>query len=962
MKLLELDLAGFGRLVDRTFTFAPGLNLVYGPNEAGKSTLQRAIMALLFGFFDEGRISQEQRAVLAVNKPWAAKAPFAGKLIYALDDGRRFQVKRIFDPRSQTWLVSLPHCVDVSNQFKSASDGRLFYAEAHLGMSRPVFDNVCSVRQAELAALESSAVNTITATIMRLSASGSSDTTTDDALARLDQAMRDDIGTPRAWTKPFAKAAKRLADLEEQRSAAQRERDDLLTQIGALRQAEDEVRRLNADRQKLLYLQALAERDNLNQQKATVQEAVEAVDLCAAEVARWAQWAEFPTHLRDDVFLLDSQRKRLQDEFRRVDIRGIEAEQALQPVRTEKTALETRISALSDARQIPDDQLPAVKELATRWQRAIESQTRTNESLRRAEAVLSESTEKLAQKRAQIQPLIVLGHSGLAKLQQGLASSRQRVAQTEANLRLAQTKWDTTGLNETQFLELERQVQDFRIGARPIPPPRRGCNPFASREQLPVQSPTELVLYDQIKPLHDEVTKWQAEMATAKQEWTELENDGLRLLGPMVTAPLDEATFDRLSTRLDDQLQAQILVNQCQSAVNEAAAEVQTAEVACKSATDTLRDRLAALGFTDPDLNVSLASFVRQYERKQQLAGEEATLERLLLREETLQRDVEERQRKWTALQETETRLQGLLLKAGMEYSQSELTDGLSEFYAHVADRARWNKAVAAHEEAIRHHRGLVETQQRAGIDTRLAEVDASIAELKTKYPDWVVLKPERSAQEYAVLQKKAEQAHTDANDRQRRLKDAIESASASLRHPAEIDERVAATRVEIRHLEWYRDALKLAHDELAGAKQEYQQQFAPRLERLMSEGLTRISDNRYTEATVDPSTLAVSLKTPEHQELVSAANLSTGTRDLIYLMLRIAIARLLSHSSETLPLMLDDPLVQYDRGRQGRALEFLSQLAADTQVFLFSKDEWTSEWFEKNLKIGSAHAMHRLG
>ena len=78
MKLLELHLAGFGRLVDQTFTFAPGLNLIYGPNEAGKSTLQRAIMALLYGFFDDGRISQEHRAVLAANKPWDAKARFAG--------------------------------------------------------------------------------------------------------------------------------------------------------------------------------------------------------------------------------------------------------------------------------------------------------------------------------------------------------------------------------------------------------------------------------------------------------------------------------------------------------------------------------------------------------------------------------------------------------------------------------------------------------------------------------------------------------------------------------------------------------------------------------------------------------------------------------------------------------------------------------------------------------------------
>ena len=322
MKLLELHLAGFGRLVDRTFTFAPGLNLVHGPNEAGKSTLQRAIVAMLFGYFDKGRISQEQRAVMAVDKPWDSPAPFSGRLVYALDNGQRFLIKRTFSPRSQTSVMSLPDNADVSHQFESASDGRLFFAESHLGMSRPVFGNVCSVRQAELAALESSAVGTITSMIMRLSATGSSDATTDDALAALETAMRDDVGTPRAWTKPLAQASKRLTELDTLRSRSAVERNDLLTQIGALRQTEDELVRLSQDCQRLTYLQALAERKILHQQQATVQEAAQAVDLCAAEATRWAQWAQFPAHLRDEVILLDGQRKRLQDDYRQVEQRA----------------------------------------------------------------------------------------------------------------------------------------------------------------------------------------------------------------------------------------------------------------------------------------------------------------------------------------------------------------------------------------------------------------------------------------------------------------------------------------------------------------------------------------------------------------------------------------------------------------------------------------------------------------
>jgi uncharacterized protein YhaN len=50
MKLEQLHLIAFGPFADRTLDFSPpGLHVVYGPNEAGKSTALRAISGLLFG-------------------------------------------------------------------------------------------------------------------------------------------------------------------------------------------------------------------------------------------------------------------------------------------------------------------------------------------------------------------------------------------------------------------------------------------------------------------------------------------------------------------------------------------------------------------------------------------------------------------------------------------------------------------------------------------------------------------------------------------------------------------------------------------------------------------------------------------------------------------------------------------------------------------------------------------------
>ena len=52
MRLLELEITGYGAIERRTLDFSQqpqALHLIYGPNEAGKSTTLRAILALLYG-------------------------------------------------------------------------------------------------------------------------------------------------------------------------------------------------------------------------------------------------------------------------------------------------------------------------------------------------------------------------------------------------------------------------------------------------------------------------------------------------------------------------------------------------------------------------------------------------------------------------------------------------------------------------------------------------------------------------------------------------------------------------------------------------------------------------------------------------------------------------------------------------------------------------------------------------
>ena len=82
MILRKLELKHFGKFGERTFEFRRGMNLVTGPNEAGKSTLMEAIPAVLFGVRNKERF-----------KPWGRQGECAASLMLE-DRNRSVQVER----------------------------------------------------------------------------------------------------------------------------------------------------------------------------------------------------------------------------------------------------------------------------------------------------------------------------------------------------------------------------------------------------------------------------------------------------------------------------------------------------------------------------------------------------------------------------------------------------------------------------------------------------------------------------------------------------------------------------------------------------------------------------------------------------------------------------------------------------------------------------------------------------
>lgn len=95
MRLIDLHIDGFGKFHDLDLRFAEGMNILYGHNEAGKSTLHAFLQAMLYGL--ERRPGVGSAAKLHKKyRPWDAPERFGGTLRLA-HEGRIYRIVRDFN-------------------------------------------------------------------------------------------------------------------------------------------------------------------------------------------------------------------------------------------------------------------------------------------------------------------------------------------------------------------------------------------------------------------------------------------------------------------------------------------------------------------------------------------------------------------------------------------------------------------------------------------------------------------------------------------------------------------------------------------------------------------------------------------------------------------------------------------------------------------------------------------------
>jgi uncharacterized protein YhaN len=166
----------------------------------------------------------------------------------------------------------------------------------------------------------------------------------------------------------------------------------------------------------------------------------------------------------------------------------------------------------------------------------------------------------------------------------------------------------------------------------------------------------------------------------------------------------------------------------------------------------------------------------------------------------------------------------------------------------------------------------------------------------------------------------------------------------------AETEEAALAAHAELARVQDRAATIDATLRLLRTAQDRVHRDLAPILGQAVGRWLPIVSGGAYSEISVDPADLNVTVKEQATGQWRTARLLSEGTREQIFLLLRVAMAEHLVTTSEQAPLILDEVTAQSDPERKVQLLDVLHRLSAERQVVLFTHDDDVVAWAEASL------------
>jgi uncharacterized protein YhaN len=286
------------------------------------------------------------------------------------------------------------------------------------------------------------------------------------------------------------------------------------------------------------------------------------------------------------------------------------------------------------------------------------------------------------------------------------------------------------------------------------------------------------------------------------------------------------------------------------------------------------------------------------------------------------------------------------------EYAFSQLNElctlaGCENFYELEAVEKKWLRQQELNEVVSSEKANLQEIAPAHNLDDLIAEVES-------QDPDSLAANQQELEHELKDLDEQIENQSRTVGERRREFQE-MDGSDQAARKAEEAEEVLASIRGQAERF----TRLCLAGKVLEEAIERYRAENQDPVLALGSEYFQELTANSFQglRTDVDDKDEQVIVGLREDGTRVPVEGMSDGTRDQLYLSLRLASLEYRLDKAEPMPFIVDDILVNFDEERVQAALKAMAKLGEKNQVLLFTHHRQIADSTRK-LDLGGVHSL----
>ena len=266
MKINKIKINSYGKIKNKEINLENHLNIIYGKNESGKSTILNFIINILYGISKSKNgkeISDYEKY-----KPWNSDE-FSGKLTYELDNKKKYEIFREFNKKNPK--IFNENMQEISNEFNidKKNGNEFFYEQTNIDLNMYLSTYVSLQQEVKVG---KNIQNLMIQKISNLLGTGEDNISYKKAVDNLNKMQLEKIGTERSKEKPINIIQKKIEENTKKINELKEYKNMQFEIYEKINEIENKINKEQTKNNLLKEIKNIFEKNEINNEKIKIKE------------------------------------------------------------------------------------------------------------------------------------------------------------------------------------------------------------------------------------------------------------------------------------------------------------------------------------------------------------------------------------------------------------------------------------------------------------------------------------------------------------------------------------------------------------------------------------------------------------------------------------------------------------------------------------------------------------------